>query len=67
MKLVMFRHENAWWVSFEGSMAMPFKHLDTVIDYLQRKYPGAEIVMPEPLRCQRSEEPLKPDLKLVKS
>ena len=66
MKLVMFRHENAWWVRFEGSMAMPFKHLDRVIDYLQRKYPGAEIEMPEPTRCQISEERLKPDLRIVK-
>lgn len=46
-------------------MLMPFKHLDTVIDHLQRKYPGAEIVEPEPLMCQCSEEPMKPDLKLV--
>ena len=49
MKLVLYRHENAWWVSFEGSMPLPFKHLDTVIDHLQRKYPEAEIVEPEPL------------------
>ena len=65
MKLVIFRQDNAWHVSFEGSMAVPFKHLDTVIDQLQRKYPGAEIVMPEATRCQCSEECLKPELHLV--
>jgi hypothetical protein len=63
MKLILSRHENAWWASFE--MALPFKHLDAVIDHLQRKYPGAEIVMPEATRCQCSEEWLKPDLRLV--
>jgi hypothetical protein len=67
MKIRIYRQDNAWWVSFEGSMALPFKHLDTVIDHLQRKYPGAEIVESEPTRCQISEERLKPDLKLVKS
>jgi hypothetical protein len=64
MKIRMFRHENAWWVSFEGSMPLPFKHLDTVIDHLQRKYPDAEIVMPEPTRCQCSEGWLKPETPL---
>ena len=67
MKIRIYRQDNAWWVRFEGSMAMPFKHLDMVRDYLQRKYPGAEIVEPEPLPCQISEEPLKPELKLVKT
>jgi hypothetical protein len=62
MKLVVFRHENAWWVRFDGSMALPFRHLDTVIDHLQRKYPGAEIVEPEAI-CGTREEPY---LKLVK-
>ena len=52
MKLRIYRQDNAWHVSFEGSMLMPSKHLDTVIDHLQRKYPGAEIVEPEPLMCQ---------------
>jgi hypothetical protein len=63
MKLVIFRQDNAWHVSFEGSMALPFKHLDRAIDYLQRKYPDAEIVMPEQV-CGTKEE--KPELKLVK-
>lgn len=67
MKIRIYRQDNAWHVSFEGSMPMPFKHLDTVIDHLQRKYPGAEIVMPEPLPCHIDEEPMKPNLKLVKS
>jgi hypothetical protein len=65
MKLIVFRQDNAWWVSFEGSMALPFKHLDTVIDHLQRRYPEAEIVMPEPMICGTEEE--RPNLKLVKS
>ena len=64
MKLIVFRQDNAWWVRFEGSMALPFKHLDTVIDHLQRKYPNAEIVMPEPLCGTREEKPNH--LKLVK-
>ena len=63
MKLRIYRQDNAWWVSFEGSMPLPFKHLDTVIDHLQRKYPEAEIVEPEAL-CGTREE--KPDLKIVK-
>jgi hypothetical protein len=67
MKIRIYRQDNAWYVSFEGSMAMPFKHLDTVIEHLQRKYPGAEIVEPEPLPCQIHEEEMKPDLRLVKS
>jgi hypothetical protein len=67
MKIRIYRQDNAWWVGFEGAMPMPFKHLDTVIDHLQRRYPGAEIVMPEATRCQCSEETLKPDLRLVKS
>ena len=45
-------------------MAIPFKHLDTVIDHLQRKYPGAEIVEPEALCGTREERPNH--LKIVK-
>jgi hypothetical protein len=41
MDIRIYRHGNAWHVSFDGSMALPFKHLDTVIDHLQRKYPGS--------------------------
>jgi hypothetical protein len=64
MKLVLFRHENAWHVRFEGSMALPFKHLDTAVEFLRRKYPEAEIVEPEAI-CGTSWE--KPNhLKLVK-
>jgi hypothetical protein len=64
MKLRIYRQDNAWWVGFEGKMALPFKHLDTVIDHLQRRYPEAEIVKPE-LRCGTKGE--GPELKLVKS
>jgi hypothetical protein len=67
MKLRIYRQDNAWYVSFEGSMAMPFKHLDTVRDYSQKKYPGAEIVEPEPELCRCPDEGMKPDLKLVTS
>ena len=65
MKLILYRQDDAWWVRFEGSMALPFKHLDTVIDHLQRKYPEAEIVKREPVECGTEDE--KPKLKLVSS
>ena len=63
MKLIIYRQDNAWHVSFEGSMMIPFKHLDRVIDYLQRRYPGAKIEMPEPI-CGTREE--RPNLRIVK-
>ena len=66
MKLVMFRHGNAWWVHFDElnqSIPLPFRRLDRAIDDLRRRYPDAEIVGPEPL-CGTREE--KPNLKIMK-